>query len=47
MARGSSLDYTAVDQVTNIVQTRVMNSNDRKVGAQAFASKKTPEWPDE
>ena len=47
MVRGSSLDYTAVDQVTNFVQTRVMNSNDRKVGAQAFASKKTPEWPDE
>ena len=46
MVRGSSLDYTAVDQVTNFVQTRVMNSNDRKVGAEAFASKKTPEWPE-
>jgi enoyl-CoA hydratase/carnithine racemase len=46
MVRGSSLDYTAVDQVTDFVQTRVMNSNERKIGANAFAAKKTPKWPD-
>jgi len=45
MVRASALDYEAVDQITDFVQTRVMNSDDRKVGAQAFLSKDRVEWP--
>ncbi len=39
MVRASSLDYHAVDQITDIVQTRVMNSEDRKAGSDAFQKK--------
>ena len=39
MVRASSLDYEAVDQITGQVQTRVMNSGDRKAGARAFAER--------
>ncbi len=46
MVRGSNLDYTAVDQLTEFVQNRVMNSEDRKEGARAFGEKRKVEWPD-
>ncbi|MGH1489369.1 MAG: enoyl-CoA hydratase/isomerase family protein [Acidimicrobiales bacterium] len=44
MVRGSALDYDPLDQVTNIVQTRVMNSEDRKEGGRAFADKRDADW---
>jgi len=45
MVRGSSLDYTAIDQLTEIVQNRVMNSEDRKEGGRAFVEKRAAHWP--
>ena len=45
MVRGSSLDYSAIDKITGEVQTRVMNSEDRKEGARAFSEKRRVEWP--
>lgn len=45
MVRASSLDYTAVDHITDYVQTRVMNSEDRKEGSKAFLEKRSVEWP--
>ena len=45
MVRGSSLDYNAVDQITDFVQTRVMNSEDRKEGVKAFAKREKVDWP--
>ena len=45
MVRAASLDYAAVDQITDWVQTRVMNSDDRKEGAKAFAEKREVDWP--
>lgn len=45
MVRGSSLDYGDIDKITGEVQTRVMNSEDRKEGAKAFTEKRTVEWP--
>ena len=45
MVRAASLDYSAVDQITDWVQTRVMNSDDRKEGAKAFAEKREVDWP--
>ncbi|MDA1099947.1 MAG: enoyl-CoA hydratase-related protein [Proteobacteria bacterium] len=45
MVRGSALDYGAIDQITGEVQTRVMNSEDRKEGARAFIEKRTADWP--
>ena len=45
MVRAVSLDYSAVDQITDWVQTRVMNSDDRKEGAKAFAEKREVDWP--
>jgi enoyl-CoA hydratase/carnithine racemase len=45
MVRAASLDYSAVDQITDWVQTRVMNSNDRKEGAKAFLQKRAVDWP--
>ena len=45
MVRGSSLDYRAVDQITDFVQTRVMNSEDRKEGVKAFAKRAKVDWP--
>jgi enoyl-CoA hydratase/carnithine racemase len=46
MVRASNLDYTAIDQITDIVQTRVMNSEDRKEGGRAFVEKRSAVWPD-
>ncbi len=45
MVRASSLDYTAVDHITDYVQTRVMNSEDRREGSKAFLEKRSVEWP--
>jgi len=45
MIRASSLDYAAVDHITDFVQTRVMNSEDRKEGSKAFLEKRSVEWP--
>jgi enoyl-CoA hydratase/carnithine racemase len=45
MIRASSLDYAAVDHITDYVQTRVMNSEDRKEGSKAFLEKRSVEWP--
>lgn len=45
MVRASNLDYAEIDQVTGAVQTRVMNSEDRKEGGRAFVEKRTAEWP--
>ena len=47
MVKAAALDYSAVDQITETVQTRVMNSADRKEGARAFLEKKQVEWPGE
>ena len=44
MVRASNLDYTAVDQITDWVQTRVMNSEDRKEGGRAFVEKRPARW---
>ena len=46
MVRGSNLDYTALDQITDTVQTRVMNSEDRREGGRAFVEKRVASWPD-
>ena len=45
MVRASNLDYSAIDQITEVAQNRVMNSNDRKEGARAFSEKRSVEWP--
>ena len=45
MVRASNLDYTAVDQITDWVQTRVMNSEDRQEGGRAFVEKRPARWP--
>lgn len=45
MVRASSLDYSAIDQITDWVQTRVMNSEDRKEGGRAFADRRQVDWP--
>ncbi len=45
MVRASSLDYSAIDQITDWVQTRVMNSEDRKEGGKAFAERRKVDWP--
>lgn len=45
MVRSTSLDYQAVDQVTDYVQTRVMNSEDRKEGGRAFVENREGNWP--
>jgi enoyl-CoA hydratase/carnithine racemase len=44
MVRASNLDYSAVDQITDVVQTRVMNSEDRREGGRAFVEKRQAEW---
>jgi enoyl-CoA hydratase/carnithine racemase len=46
MVRGASLDYAAIDHITNLVQTRVMNSDDRKLGGKVFNDRGTVTWPD-
>ena len=45
MVKGSALDYTAVNQITETVQNRVMNSDDRKEGGRAFLEKRQANWP--
>ena len=45
MVRASALDHGPIDQITDWVQTRVMNSADRKEGARAFAEKEPVDWP--
>ncbi len=45
MVRGTTLDYNAIDQITDWVQTRVMNSEDRKAGVKAFAKRSKVDWP--
>ncbi len=45
MVRSSSLDYSAINQITDWVQTRVNNSEDHKEGAEAFAEKRKVDWP--
>ena len=45
MVRAASLDYGPIDQITDWVQTRVMNSEDRKEGGRAFVEKRQAEWP--
>ena len=45
MVRASNLDYTAIDQITEVAQNRVMNSNDRREGAAAFADRREVDWP--
>ena len=45
MVRASNLDYSAVDQLTDWVQTRVMNSADYEEGARAFVEKRQANWP--
>ena len=45
MVRSAALDYGDIDQITGEVQTRVMNSEDRKAGAQVFAEKGQALWP--
>ena len=47
MVRAASLDYSAVDHITDFVQTRVMNSQDRKVGGKAFLKKEAVDWPNQ
>ena len=44
MIKASSLDYTAINHITEDVQTRVMNSADRKEGAKAFTEKRKAKW---
>ncbi len=45
MVRAAALDYGAVDEITKSVQNRVMNSEDRKEGARAFADRAQVDWP--
>jgi enoyl-CoA hydratase/carnithine racemase len=45
MLRAASLGYSAIDQITDWIQTRVMNSDDRKEGAKAFIEKRKADWP--
>ncbi len=45
MVRTFALDYQQVNAITEEVQTRVMNSADRKEGAKAFSEKREVEWP--
>ncbi|MEM7249799.1 MAG: enoyl-CoA hydratase/isomerase family protein [Pseudomonadota bacterium] len=44
MVRASNLDYAAVDQITETVQNRVMNSDDRQEGGRAFVEKRPANW---
>ena len=44
MVRGDGLDYAAIDQITDVIQNRVMNSEDRKEGGRAFIEKRSAVW---
>ena len=44
MIKASSLDYAAINHITEDVQTRVMNSDDRKEGGKAFIEKRKADW---
>ena len=35
----------AIDQITDVIQNRVMNSEDRKEGGRAFVEKRSAVWP--
>ena len=45
MVRAFALDYGAINETTDEVQNRVMNSEDRKEGALAFKDKRAVDWP--
>ena len=45
MVRAAALDHAAIDEITGSVQNRVMNSEDRREGARAFAERGEVEWP--
>ncbi len=45
MVRTFGIDYEAIDAITEDVQTRVMNSEDRQAGAKAFADRREVDWP--
>ena len=45
MVRAFMTDHQPIDAITEEVQTRVMNSEDRKEGARAFAERREVEWP--
>jgi enoyl-CoA hydratase/carnithine racemase len=47
MVKSSNLDYAAVDQITDTVQTRVMNSEERREGGRAFVDKRVAVWGDD
>ena len=47
MVRAANLDHSTLDQLTDWVQTRVMNSEDRQEGGRAFVEKRRAEWPGE
>ena len=44
MVRTSNLDHSMLDQLTDWVQTRVMNSADRQEGGRAFVEKRQAHW---
>lgn len=45
MVRSAALDYEAIDRITESVQNRVMNSEDRKEGSRAFVQGGEVDWP--
>ena len=44
MVKAASLDYAAINHITETVQNRVMNSSDRKEGGRAFVEKRQANW---
>lgn len=45
MVRGGNLDYGAIDEITEQVQNRVMNSEQRQEGGRAFVERRPARWP--
>ncbi len=45
MVRGGNLDYGAIDEITEQVQNRVMNSQQRQEGGRAFVERRPARWP--
>ena len=45
MVRGGNLDYGAIDGITEQVQNRVMNSQQRQEGGRAFVERRPARWP--